>query len=78
MQQVGPQNRRSESNRADKTKAGDDYVVYPDVDRDEDVVYAYHGINEKRAEAADQDDYVIYPDIDRDEDVVYAYHGINE
>ena len=26
---------------------GDDYVVYPDVDRDEDVVYAYHAINDK-------------------------------
>jgi hypothetical protein len=25
----------------------DDYVVYPDVDRDEDVVYAYHAINDK-------------------------------
>ncbi|CAI6332297.1 unnamed protein product [Periconia digitata] len=25
----------------------DDYIVYPDVDRDEDVVYAYHAINDK-------------------------------
>ncbi|CAG8961586.1 hypothetical protein HYFRA_00006120 [Hymenoscyphus fraxineus] len=25
----------------------DDYVVYPDVDGDEDVVYAYHAINDK-------------------------------
>ncbi|KAM3066191.1 hypothetical protein ACMFMG_012151 [Clarireedia jacksonii] len=25
----------------------DEYVVYPDVDRDEDVVYAYHAINDK-------------------------------
>ena len=25
----------------------DDYVVYPDVDRDEDVVYAYHAVNDK-------------------------------
>lgn len=24
----------------------DEYIVYPDVDGDEDVVYAYHGINE--------------------------------
>lgn len=25
----------------------DDYVVYPDIDRDEDVTYAYHAINDK-------------------------------
>jgi hypothetical protein len=25
----------------------DDYVVYPDIDRDEDVIYAYHAINDK-------------------------------
>lgn len=25
----------------------DEYVVYPDFDRDEDVVYAYHAINDK-------------------------------
>jgi hypothetical protein len=25
----------------------DDYVVYPDTDGDEDVVYAYHAINDK-------------------------------
>lgn len=25
----------------------DGYVVYPDVDGDEDVVYAYHAINDK-------------------------------
>ena len=26
---------------------GDDYVVYPYLDRDQDVVYAYHAINDK-------------------------------
>jgi len=25
----------------------DEWIVYPDVDRDEDVVYAYHAINDK-------------------------------
>lgn len=25
----------------------DEFVVYPDADRDEDVVYAYHAINDK-------------------------------
>lgn len=25
----------------------DEWIIYPDVDRDEDVVYAYHAINDK-------------------------------
>ncbi|PVI08124.1 hypothetical protein DM02DRAFT_648188 [Periconia macrospinosa] len=31
----------------EKRADNDDYVVYPDVDGDEDVVYAYHAINDK-------------------------------
>ncbi|KAK7182247.1 hypothetical protein DPSP01_006966 [Paraphaeosphaeria sporulosa] len=33
--------------RAEPTPDNDEWIVYPDVDRDEDVVYAYHAINDK-------------------------------
>ncbi|KAK3208229.1 hypothetical protein GRF29_77g44419 [Pseudopithomyces chartarum] len=33
--------------RTEPVPDNDDWVVYPDVDRDEDVVYAYHAINDK-------------------------------
>ncbi|KAF2828334.1 hypothetical protein CC86DRAFT_368589, partial [Ophiobolus disseminans] len=36
----------SQPSDADITPDNDDYVVYPDVDGDEDVVYAYHAIND--------------------------------
>ncbi|KAL9079113.1 MAG: hypothetical protein Q9157_001997 [Trypethelium eluteriae] len=43
----GEQRQHQKDGRSTNIKEdSDEYIVYPDTDRDEDVVYAYHGINE--------------------------------